>query len=164
MTASARGHATPPLLVSVLNDLVQVCHDGMKGYARAAEDTSGPELKELFLRLALERASYGRQLREEIRCAGAEISATDGRPIATAHRGWMDARSMVAGRGRDIALLEECERGEGAALHQYERTFHPALWEASASMRTLIQAQYSGVLAARETLRRRIFENHRPPP
>ena len=135
----------------------------MKGYTRAAADASDPELKELFLRFAIERARYGRELRDEIRRAGADIDPREGTPFATAHRAWMDARSAIAG-ARDVALLEECERGEGAALHEYEKTSHPILWNASASMRSLVQAQYSGVLSARDTLRRRIADSRRPPP
>jgi len=58
------------------------------------------------------------------------------------HRGWVTLKSAVAGR-TDLAILEECERGEDVAKATYAKALKASLPE---DIRLVVQRQYDGVL------------------
>ena len=100
-------------LVSILNDLVETSKDGEKGFKTAAEDTKSSDLKATFLRRAQDCATGAADLQRLVARLGGK--AEEGGTVAGAvHRGWVTLKSAVSGR-TDLAILEECERGEDVA-------------------------------------------------
>jgi len=136
-------------ITSVLNDLVETSKDGEKGFRTAAEDTKNAELKTLFLSRAQDCAKAATQLQQRVAALGGKPD--EGGSVAGAlHRGWVNLKSTVADRS-DLAILEECERGEDVAKARYRK----ALEDASLpdDLRVVVQHQYDGVMRNHDQIR-----------
>jgi uncharacterized protein (TIGR02284 family) len=106
-------------LIECLNDLIQTCRDGENGFQTAADHIKDANLKELFGRCSIQRAQFVSELKSEVRQLGG-TPTTSGSVSAAFHRGWMNIKSIVTG-GSDDAIVAECERGEDAAVENYQR-------------------------------------------
>lgn len=110
-------------LIECLNDLIQTCRDGESGFQSAADHVKDPELRRLFSACSVQRAQFASELASEVRQLGG-TPAKMGSVSAAFHRGWMNIRSIVTGRSDaaiDNAIIGECERGEDAAVENYQR-------------------------------------------
>jgi uncharacterized protein (TIGR02284 family) len=54
-------------VISTLNDLIETCRDGEKGFRTAAENVKGAELKTLFSRFSQQPAQCAAGLQNEVR-------------------------------------------------------------------------------------------------
>jgi uncharacterized protein (TIGR02284 family) len=106
-------------LIECLNDLIQTCRDGESGFQTAADHVKDTNLKELFGRCSIQRAQFASELESEVRQLGGS-PAKSGSVSAAFHRGWMNIKSIVTG-GSDTTIIAECERGEDAAVENYQR-------------------------------------------
>ena len=105
-------------LIASLNDLIETCRDGDKGFQAAAENAQNEGLKGLFRRCAYQRAQFASELQAEVRQLGGD--ATESGSVSGAfHRGWMNIKSAIL--SGDDSITSECEWGEDAALKNYER-------------------------------------------
>jgi len=57
------------------------------------------------------------------------------------HRGWVDLKAKIMDR-TDEAVLNECERGEDVAKHNYQKVLDEELPE---MVRAVVEKQYQGV-------------------
>ena len=107
--------------VEILNDLVQINHDRVRGYEKAAEETNSDDadLRALFTDFANESRQYAAELSGLVTNLGGE-PATDSTQRGKIYRAWMDMKAVVTGSNRK-AILGSCEYGEDAAQRQYER-------------------------------------------
>jgi uncharacterized protein (TIGR02284 family) len=105
-------------LIECLNDLIETCRDGENGFLSAAENVKDPELTRFFNQCSLQRAQFASELQSEVRQLGGTPKES-GSVSAAFHRGWINIKSVVTG-GRTDAIVAECERGEDAALENYE--------------------------------------------
>ena len=80
------------------------------------------------------------ELEAQIRKLGGE-PATSGSVGGTLHRRWTDIMSSVTGMEEHI-VLEECERGEDAAMRNYEAALKEDL---PADIEVIVRRQYAGV-------------------
>ena len=106
-------------LVECLNDLIQTCRDGENGFQTAADHVKDSGLKTFFNECSVQRAQFASELQAEVRQLGGTPSKT-GSVSAAFHRGWMNIKAIVTG-GSDDAIVAECERGEDAAIENYQR-------------------------------------------
>lgn len=135
-------------IASILNELVETSKDGEKGFRKAAEDTKSAELKTVFLRRAEDCGKGAAELQQVVSQLGAKPE--DGGSVAGAlHRGWVDVKSAVTGRS-DVAILEECERGEDVAKAKYRKALDMTLPE---NVRAVVQRQYDGVMKNHDQVR-----------
>jgi len=88
------------------------------GFQTAAGHVKDSGLTTLFNECSVQRAQFVSELESEVRQLGGTPAKT-GSVSATFHRGWMNIKSIVA-RGDD-AIVAECERGEDAAVENYQR-------------------------------------------
>ncbi|MDR6214800.1 PA2169 family four-helix-bundle protein [Paracidovorax wautersii] len=126
-------------VVDVLDDLLESCRDGEYGFRTSAEHAESPELKGIFLRHASECAAAAAELEREIRNHGGEPSS-GGTVSGALHRGWVSVKAAMTTRD-DKAVLEECERGEDAAVARYRKALKAPL---PASVRALVERQAQG--------------------
>jgi uncharacterized protein (TIGR02284 family) len=126
-------------VVDVLNDVLESARDGEYGFNSCAEHCDSQELKNLFLRHARECAAAGGELEQEIRRMGGE-PASGGTMAGALHRGWVSVKSALSTRD-DKAVLEECERGEDAAVARYRKALKSGL---PANVRALLERQLQG--------------------
>jgi uncharacterized protein (TIGR02284 family) len=134
--------------ISILNDLIETCEDGVNGFRTAAAAVKSPQAKSLFTsRIGIiEHAAM--ELQAEVRRLGGE-PATAGSMAAKIHRGWIDLKSAVTGRD-DAAIITECERGEQVAVKNYEAAREKEL---PADLRALVERQYQGTIQNLERVR-----------
>jgi uncharacterized protein (TIGR02284 family) len=132
----------------ILNGLLETCRDGQEGFRHAAEHVQNSDYKSIFNELALQRQLYSGEL-ETLLESLHEGAAHSGTVAGALHRGWMDLKSLVTS-GSERALLEECERGENAAVTQYQEVLgHDQMPE---SARRIVQRQLEGLESARERI------------
>ena len=135
-------------IISILNDLVETSKDGEKGFRAAAEDTKNAELQTVFLRRAQDCATGAADLQQRVARLGGKPE--EGGSVAGAvHRGWVNLKAAVSSR-TDLAILEECERGEDVAKARYRKALEVTLPE---EIREVVQRQYDGVMRNHDQIR-----------
>ena len=135
-------------VISTLNDLIETCKDGQKGYQTAAEAVDRSDLKSLFANFSQQRAKFLGELQQEVRAIGGDPEQS-GSVTGTLHRGWINIKQAVAGKN-EKAIISECERGEDAAVSNYQEALESEL---PANILALVQQQYSEVMAAHDRIR-----------
>lgn len=104
----------------VLNDLIQINNDRIRGYEKAAKETApeDADLRSLFESMTAESRSYVNDLTKHVAISGNEPA--DGTTIkGKIYRTWMDVKATFSGKDRK-AILASCEYGEDAAQKAYE--------------------------------------------
>ncbi len=127
-------------VIDVLNDLIETCKDGEYGFNELADHTQSSELRSLFRNRAMGCAEAAAELQRTAAEHGA-TAETGGSVAGAVHRGWVSVRSAMTSR-TDQAMLEECERGEDAAVAQYRSALDEG--DLPADVRTLIARQLEG--------------------
>lgn len=134
--------------VSTLNSLVEVNRDGEAGYKTAAEDTKAGEIAPLFRKLQSQRVEHIRELQARVSALGGSAPKS-GSVAGSLHRGWINIKSAVGANDRH-AVLEECERGEDAAVKAYREALTKDLDQTS---RDLVGRQFKAIQAAHDAIR-----------
>jgi uncharacterized protein (TIGR02284 family) len=126
-------------IVSVLNGLVDISRDGAAGFRTCADDTEDATLKIYFQNRAQSCDEAVRTLSAEVRRYGGDPDKS-GSAVGTLHRAWVDLKTMLTDHD-NVAVLEECERGEAAALIAYENALREEL---PGELRAILDHQYEG--------------------
>lgn len=107
-------------LVEVLNDLVAINYDRIKGYDRAASEAKEGDLdlQTIFNKMANESRNYVEELRDQVITLGG-TPASDTTASGKIYRVWMDVKAMFTGSDRE-SLLSSCEFGEDEAQKAYD--------------------------------------------
>ena len=134
---------------SILNDLIETSKDGEKGFRTAADDTKDQELKQVFLQRAEDCARGAAQLQKIVSRYG-DKPETGGSVLGAVHRGWVNLKSTMTGRD-DVAILEECERGEDVAKAVYRKALEDS--SLTPDVRQAVQRQYDAVLRNHDQIR-----------
>jgi uncharacterized protein (TIGR02284 family) len=135
-------------LVECLNDLIETCRDGENGFQTAPAHVTDPALKKLFSTYSVQRAQFASELESEVRQLGG-TPATRGSVSTAFHRGWMNIKSIVTG-GSDDAIVAECERGEDAAVENYQRVMKNTL---PPNVLPVVKHQFTEVKRAHDRIR-----------
>ncbi|MEO8909578.1 MAG: PA2169 family four-helix-bundle protein [Gemmatimonadaceae bacterium] len=134
--------------VSVLNDLIQTCKDGVNGFRTAASAVKNTEAKALFTSRAQVIERSAAELQAEVRRLGGDPETT-GSVAAKIHRGWIDVKATVTGKD-EATIITECERGEEVAVKNYEDARKKDL---PPDVRALVERQYQGAVHNLERVR-----------
>lgn len=126
-------------VLEALDDLLKTCRDGEKGFQEAAEHTRTATLAQVLRERARTCAQGAEELAGVIARLGGEVNDR-GSATGALHRGWVSARGSV-GALSDLDMLEECERGEDAALGRYRKALQQPLPD---DIRALVQRQMDG--------------------
>jgi uncharacterized protein (TIGR02284 family) len=135
--------------ISCLNKLIETCKDGQEGFKTAAEGITRADLKTLFNTFSQQRAQFAAELQNEVRRLGSDPEKT-GSVAGSLHRGWIDLKSAVTGND-DNAVISECERGENAAVRNYEDALNDQ--DLPANLREIVQRQFTAVKEAHDRVR-----------
>jgi len=111
--------------LSVLEDLIETCKDGQKGYQDAAEHVKRADLKTYFNEQSLVRAKFAEELRSELSRLGKPDKKPSGSVAGAMHRAWIDTK--VAFGGGDKTILESVEAGEDRAKEAYQKALSEPL-------------------------------------
>ena len=135
-------------VVDELNDLIETCKDGEYGFQTCAEQAKSTNLKQLFQ----ERAEGCRRAASELQSAVVRLGGdadTGGSALGALHRGWVSVRETLSTKS-DLAVLEECERGEDKALAAYRGALEEDL---PADIEELVRRQYDGAKRNHDQIR-----------
>jgi uncharacterized protein (TIGR02284 family) len=122
-------------LEDVVNQLIEICRDGEKGFETAANAVSDSELKSELMRYSLQRRDFALDLERMLAELGQEPT-THGSIVGILRRGWINL-TKIAGENPH-AVLAVCERGEDAALEAYRQAIHESL---EGTLEDLVSAQ-----------------------
>lgn len=126
-------------VVDTLNDLLESCRDGEYGFRECAEHTKAEDIKVLLHRHSGECRAAGLELQTLIRQLGG--TPDEGGSMSGAlHRGWVSVRATLSAYS-DRAMLDECERGEDAAVARYRKALKQNL---PAAISTVVERQAQG--------------------
>lgn len=135
--------------IQTLNDLLKSCQDCEFGFRACADSAQADDIRALLRRRS-----------EECKAAAAEMAAhvlrLGGEPERSAsHHEWMGTRSTLSTH-TDLAALQECERGEDAALERYadalNKPLEPAAKEVIDSQRMNTKRSHDQLRAMRDRL------------
>lgn len=133
--------------ISTLYDLIEVCREDQTGFHSAAENVTDPQLRNLLERLSQRRGQFIGELQGEVRRLGGDPQHTVGVGAALL-RGWINIKSAVMGND-ERRILEECERAEDSAVHNYEDALRQSL---PSNVMSVVQRQYSDIREAHDRL------------
>jgi uncharacterized protein (TIGR02284 family) len=134
--------------IDILNDLIETSKDGQLGFTDAAEHATSIDIRDIFTARAEECAGAVSELQILVSQCGGKPDES-GSVAGAVHRGWTILRGKLSGY-TDLALLEECERGEDVAKARYRKALEQALPE---PIRTIVERQYQGVLRNHDQMR-----------
>jgi uncharacterized protein (TIGR02284 family) len=120
-----------------LNGLLEKTYDAEKGYKKAAENVDNSALKTYFDQKSQERYNFGHELKQEIKSFGQDVDK-GGSVTGSAHRAWMDVKSLFSGDDAE-SMLEEAIRGEKAAVDEYEDVLNDT--SLPSSTRSILESQ-----------------------
>jgi uncharacterized protein (TIGR02284 family) len=126
-------------VADILNDLLENARDGEYGFRTCAEEVKSAEMKRLFSDRAASCAQAASELSQMILAQGGK-PAEGGTAAGAMHRGWVHVKGMV-GANSDLSMLEECERGEDAALARYRKALK---YNLPADVRGVVERQAEG--------------------
>jgi uncharacterized protein (TIGR02284 family) len=126
-------------VINTLNELIETSRDGEYGFKACAEHTTTTDLKTLFRKRAEQCRDCAAELRGHVLRLGGE-PVTSGSGGGALHRGWVAVRGTLSGYS-DRAMLEECERGEEAAVARYRKALKTSM---PSDVHTLVQQQLEG--------------------
>lgn len=112
-------------VADVLNDLLETTRDGEAGFRACAEEVKSARLKEVFATRAAHCREAAAQLSQLVASYGGK-PAEGGTASGALHRGWVHVKGAV-GANSELSILEECERGEDAAVARYRKALKQAL-------------------------------------
>lgn len=142
---------------STLNQLIQTCKDGEKGFHTAAEAVSDPNLRHLFESYSQQRSEFAAELELEVQRLGKD-PAEEGHMSAAVHRGWMDLKAAATGQDEGV-IIAECERGEDVAVKAYRQALSVSL---PPDLKAVIERQLIKIEEAHDQVRslERVHSRH----
>lgn len=138
--------------VDVLNDLIRINNDRVRGYEKATENlkTNDPDLTSMFSNFQRESRENEQELRSAVNRLGGEPAA-DTTISGKIYRGWMDVKEKFGGDDRK-SILESCEFGEDAAQQAYKSALEEAE-ELSPEIKEIITRQQRSLRGAHDQVR-----------
>ena len=134
--------------ISTLNDLIQTCKDGEEGFRDSAEHVQMQDLRSIFNEYSRQRIQFATELQTLVSRIGGK-PAEGGSVSGSLHRGWVNLKSALTGRD-DHAILAECERGEDAAVRNYQDALAHDL---PSDVRSVVEEQYRQILSAHNRIK-----------
>ena len=123
-----------------LNNLIEVCRDGVRGFRLVADHVSDAELRRIFTDAALQREAFASELAPFAERLGG-ANDTDGTATGALHRHWMRLKDAIA-RDDDGMVLTEAIRGEAHAAGAYADAVISHL---PPEARPVIERQYNAI-------------------
>ena len=133
---------------SVMEDLIETCRDGQKGYKDAGEHAKRADLKTYFYEQSMERGRFAEELQAELHHLGKPDKKVSGSVSAAMHRAWIDTK-VAMGAG-DHSILESVEAGEDNAKESYRKALESSL---PADILEIVRRQANNVQRAHDKVK-----------
>jgi uncharacterized protein (TIGR02284 family) len=134
--------------ISVVENLIETCKDGQKGYQDAAHHVKRADLKTYFNEQSLERSRFAGELEAELIRLGKPDKKVSGSVGGALRRAWIDTKVSLG--GGDKTILDSIEAGEDTAKEAYEKAVTGDLPEDIAQ---IVRRQASSVQRAHDKVK-----------
>jgi len=134
--------------ISTLKDLIKTSTDGEKGFLSGSEDAKDLSLKQTLRACSQQCAAAAVELQSCVATLGGEADH-EGTISGAIHRGWTNLKTSMSS-DKDLAILQECERGEDVAKKAYRQALDKDL---PADIRAIIERQYQGVIQNHDNIK-----------
>lgn len=126
-------------IIDDLNDLIELCRDGQKGFAEASESISDNQWKTFCLEQSRQRARFVGELQQQVQWLGGDPE-NSGSATGAMHRAWINLKSALG--GGDASIMAACETGEDTAVSSYKDLLQKDL---PTNVRHVIEQQYQSI-------------------
>lgn len=106
-------------VINILNELLEKNYDATRGYVEAAKQVRSTLLASFLEQNAEIRQGYAEEIMDEVCALNGEPVESTG-VLSNLHRAWINLKTAISS-DKEEAVLEECIRGEKAALDDYEK-------------------------------------------
>ncbi|MGD0570371.1 MAG: PA2169 family four-helix-bundle protein [Candidatus Sulfotelmatobacter sp.] len=134
--------------ISVVENLIETCKDGQKGYQDAASHVKRSDLKTYFNEQSLERSRFAGELEAELIRLGKPDKKVSGSVSGTLRRAWIDTKVSLG--GGDKTILESIEAGEDNAKESYQKAITGDLPE---NIAQIVRRQAASVQRAHDKIK-----------
>lgn len=131
------------VLLTALNELIEINYSRIDGYKKAAEDIDGGDLKGLFQGMVNESENFADDLSEHVEKFGGDAS-TGSTFSGKIHQAWLDFKAAVSSNNRET-ILSSCEFGDQAAIKAYDTALELDKVQASPDFMSLLHSQRSSI-------------------
>lgn len=129
--------------------VIQVLHDGAKGFPDIGEHLQDPTAKSFFLQEAQTRATFANELEAEYGTTDGDSNDLGGTAAGAVHRVWGDLKAKLG--GGDHTLLETAEQGEDAAKKAYQEALEDN--SVSGNLRSILTRQQIHIQGAHDKVK-----------
>lgn len=126
-------------LIDTLNTLIETSRDGDNGFTACAEDAKDASLRAYFTICATRCRESVHTLEELVQTHGGAPEQS-GSVMGSLNRAWLNLRAAMSSNS-DLAVLDECERAEDAAIGIYKLALEQDL---PSDVRPTVQIQLNG--------------------
>jgi uncharacterized protein (TIGR02284 family) len=134
--------------ISVVENLIETCKDGQKGYQDAAQHAKRADLKTYFNEQSAERGRFAQELQIELSKLGKPDKKVSGSVGGAMRRAWLDTKANLG--GGDKAILESVEAGEDSARDTYNKALTGTL---PPSLKEIVRRQAASVQRSHDKAR-----------
>jgi uncharacterized protein (TIGR02284 family) len=126
-------------VIETLNLLIRTSRDGEAGFRTCAEQLQSQQLRDMLVSRAESCARAVDELKPIVeRLGGTPMEGTSA--PGDVHRAWLVGKAALTGSD-DLAVMNECERGEDIALADYRKALQADL---PADVRQVVESQLRG--------------------
>lgn len=129
--------------------VIEVLHDGEKGFRSLGEELKDSRVKSYFIEEAATRGKFASELESALSSATGEKVNEGGTASGALHRAWGDLKAKMG--GSDHTLLETAEQGEDAAKKAYEEVLK--MKDVPSPVITILKKQQTHILASHDKVR-----------
>lgn len=119
-----------------LENIIEICEDGRKGYESAASHVDNIELKTIFNRLSQQRKLFIEELKNEARILGIGLSETSSLK-GFFHRTWLSTKATFSFNNEE-SVIESSLTGEEKAVEVYKENLN---YEIPQNLKTMLEEQ-----------------------
>jgi len=131
-------------VVEILNQLIVTNRDSVNGYETAASAVENTDYRQIFEEYAEQRRQFVSELSELVSQYGGDPEQS-GNLAGAFQRAWMNIKAALT--EGDHAIMDECDRGDQAALELYAETLPQNLPE---DVKAVVRRQLVDVRIAHE--------------
>ncbi len=139
--------------ITILNDLIEINNDRIKGYEKAIEELKDgdQDLKTLFAGMIDESRQARMVLGKEVQALGGDMESGDATTNSgKIYKAWMDVKAVFTGHNRHT-VLSNCEFGEDAAQKAYKIALEAE--DLPAYLRDILQQQKQEFKASHDEIK-----------
>jgi uncharacterized protein (TIGR02284 family) len=134
---------------TIVRTIIEVLHDGEKGFKSVGEEIKTPQIKTYFLEEAITRGQFAIDLEKALSSVTGKEISEGGTASGAVHRVWGEIKGKFG--GSDHTLLETAEQGEDVAKKAYAEAL--AKSDLPVSIRVLLQKQEPHILASHDKVK-----------